>query len=75
MNSGSSNDDPGFENDSFEDISSGGPPSPFLNLNATRVPLGRESMRGNDFSNIVFVDNSSSSDDNLSISNSDLMPP
>ncbi|RZC61562.1 hypothetical protein C5167_023323 [Papaver somniferum] len=60
-NSGSSNDDPGFENESSEDVSSGGPPNPFLSMNAARVPLGREAMRGNDFSNTVFIDDSSPS--------------
>ncbi|KAI3919487.1 hypothetical protein MKW98_030198 [Papaver atlanticum] len=34
-------------------------PSPFLNLNVTGVPIGREAMRGNDFSNTVFIDDSS----------------
>ncbi|KAI3872633.1 hypothetical protein MKW92_038176 [Papaver armeniacum] len=60
-NSGSSNNDPGFENESSEGVSSGGPPSPFPNLNAARAPLGREAMRGNDFSNTVFIDDSSPS--------------
>ncbi|KAI3875855.1 hypothetical protein MKX03_023778 [Papaver bracteatum] len=75
MDSGSSNDDLGLENDRFEDISLGGLPSPFRNLNATHVPLGREAMRGNDFSNTVFIDNRSSSDDNIFVSNSNLFPP
>ncbi|KAI3929376.1 hypothetical protein MKW92_021326 [Papaver armeniacum] len=44
MNSGSSNDDTLLETENFDDISSGGPPSPFLELNAARVPLGREAM-------------------------------
>ncbi|KAI3904912.1 hypothetical protein MKW98_007615, partial [Papaver atlanticum] len=74
-NSGSSNDDPGFETESSEDVSSGGPPSPFLNLNAARVPLGREAMRGNEFSNTVFIDDSSPSDDNISAARNDFLPP
>ncbi|KAI3864435.1 hypothetical protein MKX03_019283 [Papaver bracteatum] len=75
LNSGSSNDDLGLENDSIEDISSCGPPRPFPNLNETHVPLGREAMRGNDFSNTFFIDNTSPSVDNISVSNSDLFPP
>ncbi|KAI3887313.1 hypothetical protein MKX03_017874 [Papaver bracteatum] len=73
-NSGSSNDDPGFETESSEDVSSGGPPSPFPNLNASRVPLGREAMRGNDFSNTVFIDDSSPSDDNILVARNDFLP-
>ncbi|KAI3910148.1 hypothetical protein MKW98_014533 [Papaver atlanticum] len=69
MNSGSSNDEPVLETESFEDISSGGPPSPFLNLNAARA------MRGNDFSNTVFIDDSSPSDDNISAARNDFSPP
>ncbi|XP_026421599.1 uncharacterized protein LOC113317682 [Papaver somniferum] len=71
-NSDSSNDDLGFENESSE---SGGPPSPFPNLNAARVPLGREAMRGNDFSNTVFIDDSSPNDDNISAARNDFLPP
>ncbi|KAI3861353.1 hypothetical protein MKX03_016168 [Papaver bracteatum] len=37
-NSGSSNDDLVLEAESFDDISSGGPPSHFLNLNVVGVP-------------------------------------
>ncbi|KAI3882449.1 hypothetical protein MKW92_040432, partial [Papaver armeniacum] len=73
--SGSSNNDPGFENESSEDVSSGGPPSPFPNLNAARAPLGREAMRGNDFSNTIFIDDSSPSDDNISVARNDFLPP
>ncbi|KAI3862200.1 hypothetical protein MKX03_037370 [Papaver bracteatum] len=74
-NSGSSNNDPGFENESSEDVSSGGPPSPFPNLNAAGAPLGRETMRGNDFSNTVFIEDSSPSDDNISVACNDFLPP
>ncbi|KAI3858736.1 hypothetical protein MKX03_033689 [Papaver bracteatum] len=74
-NSDSSNDDPGFENESSEDVSLGGPPSPFPNLNAARVPLGREAMRSNDISNTVFIDDSSPNDDNISASRNDFFPP
>ncbi|KAI3870224.1 hypothetical protein MKX03_011912 [Papaver bracteatum] len=74
-NSGSSNNDLGFENESSEGISSGGPPSPFPNLNAAHAPLGREAMRGNDLSNNVFIDDSSPSDDNISVARNDFLPP
>ncbi|KAI3898109.1 hypothetical protein MKX03_021708, partial [Papaver bracteatum] len=74
-NSDSSNNDPGFENESSEDVSSGGPPSPFPNLNTARAHLGRQAMRGNDFSNTVFIDDSSPSDDNTSVARNDFMPP
>ncbi|KAI3835107.1 hypothetical protein MKX03_016793 [Papaver bracteatum] len=74
-NSGFSNNDPGFENESSEGISSGGPPSPFPNLNAAHAPLGREAMRGNDLSNTVFIDDSSPSDDNISVARNDFLPP
>ncbi|KAI3852739.1 hypothetical protein MKX03_002300 [Papaver bracteatum] len=74
-NSGSSNDDPVFENESSEDISSGGPPSPFLSVNATRIPLGIEAMRGNDFSNTVFIDDISPSDEYISAAHNDFLPP
>ncbi|KAI3858179.1 hypothetical protein MKX03_033566 [Papaver bracteatum] len=73
-NSGSSNNDPGFENKSSEDVSSGGPPSPFPNLNVARAPLGREATRVNDFSNTVFIEDSSPSDDNISVACNDFLP-
>ncbi|KAI3863059.1 hypothetical protein MKW98_015517 [Papaver atlanticum] len=63
------------ESTNSEDFSSGGPPSPFLNLNAACVPLGREAMRGNDFSNTVFIDDSSPSDDNILAARNDFLPP
>ncbi|KAI3990330.1 hypothetical protein MKX01_037669 [Papaver californicum] len=55
MNSSSSDEVVGMETESSEDISSGGPPSPSLNLNPTQAPLGREAMRGNDFSNTYLL--------------------
>ncbi|KAI3855670.1 hypothetical protein MKX03_030527 [Papaver bracteatum] len=64
-NSCSSNDDPGFENESSEDVS----------MNATRIPLGREAMKGNDFPNTVFIDDSSPSDDNISAARIDFLLP
>ncbi|KAI3846253.1 hypothetical protein MKW92_026186 [Papaver armeniacum] len=71
-NSGSSNNDPGLENESSEGVSSGGPSS-FPNLNAAHAPLRREAMRGNDFSNTVFIDDSSPSDDNISVARNDFL--
>ncbi|KAI3872631.1 hypothetical protein MKW92_038174, partial [Papaver armeniacum] len=67
INSGSSDEDLGVEPEIFEDISSGGPPSPFLNLNAARIPLGRESIEEMTFP-IPFIYDSSPSNDNISAS-------
>ncbi|KAI3871023.1 hypothetical protein MKX03_010869 [Papaver bracteatum] len=45
----------GMETESSDNISSGCP-SPFTDLGDVQVPLGREAVRGNDFSSTVFVD-------------------
>ncbi|KAI3976192.1 hypothetical protein MKX01_019138 [Papaver californicum] len=75
MNSSSSDEVVGMETESSEDIPSGGPPSPSLNLNPAQSPLGREAVRGNDFSNSVFVNNSSPNEDNACTAHDDVLPP
>ncbi|MCL7024391.1 hypothetical protein MKW94_019308 [Papaver nudicaule] len=55
-NSGPSDEIPGAESESAEDVSSGGTPSSCREVYAEQVPLSREAIRGNDFSNTIFVD-------------------
>ncbi|KAI3985233.1 hypothetical protein MKX01_019924 [Papaver californicum] len=63
------------EAESSEGISSGGPPSPFPGPNTVQSLFGREVMRGNDFSNTVYMDNISPGDNEMFTSHSDLTPP
>ncbi|KAI3982243.1 hypothetical protein MKX01_026216 [Papaver californicum] len=71
---------PGFDgnresmNSSSSDEVSGGPPSPFLNLNVAQVPLLRESMRGNDFSNTVYTTRDYGEKVTLSMPSSESLP-
>ncbi|KAI3947379.1 hypothetical protein MKX01_004213, partial [Papaver californicum] len=67
-NSGSIDEVLGVETESSDDIFSGGPRSPFINLNVARVPLRRQVMRRNDFLNTLFVDDSLHNKDNTFIS-------
>ncbi|KAI3884283.1 hypothetical protein MKX03_017123 [Papaver bracteatum] len=66
-NSGSSDEVLGTNTESSNDISSGCP-SPFTDLSDAEVPSGREAVRGNDFSNTLFADDTSSSKDNVTSS-------
>ncbi|XP_026433546.1 uncharacterized protein LOC113330976 [Papaver somniferum] len=74
MNSGSSDEVLRMEIESSDDISSGCP-SPFTNLVDAQVPLGREAVRGNDFSNTVFADDNLTSKENASTARDSIQSP
>ncbi|RZC55081.1 hypothetical protein C5167_013943 [Papaver somniferum] len=63
-----------METESSDDISSGCP-SPFTDLGDAQVPLGREAVRGNDFSSTVFVDDNLTSKDNASPAHDSILSP
>ncbi|XP_026419640.1 uncharacterized protein LOC113315595 [Papaver somniferum] len=73
-NSGSSDEVLGTNTESSNDISSGCP-SPFTDLGDAEVPSGREAVRGNDFSNTLFADDTSSSKDNATTSHDAALSP
>ncbi|KAI3926788.1 hypothetical protein MKW92_019177, partial [Papaver armeniacum] len=58
----------------FDDISSGCP-IPFTDLGDAEVPSEREAIRGNDFSNTLFADDTSSSKDNATTSHDAALSP
>ncbi|KAI3887527.1 hypothetical protein MKX03_032036 [Papaver bracteatum] len=71
---GSSDEVLGTNTESSNDISSGCP-SPFNDLGDAEVPSGRESVRGNNFSNTCFADDTSSSKDNATTSHDAALSP
>ncbi|KAI3837549.1 hypothetical protein MKW98_011468 [Papaver atlanticum] len=73
-NSGSGDEVLGMETENSDDISSGCP-SPFTDLGDAQVPLGREAVRGNDFSSTVFVDDNLTSQDNASPARDSILSP
>ncbi|KAI3933097.1 hypothetical protein MKW92_002253 [Papaver armeniacum] len=73
-NSGSSDEVLGTNTESSNDISSGCP-GPFTDLGDAEVPSRREAVRGNDFSNTLFADDTSSSKDNATTSHDTALSP
>ncbi|KAI3894615.1 hypothetical protein MKW92_035431 [Papaver armeniacum] len=73
-NSGSSDEVLRMETESSDDISSGCP-SPFTDLGDAEVPSGREAVRGNDFSNTLFAEDTSSSKDNATTAHEAVLSP
>ncbi|KAI3908983.1 hypothetical protein MKW92_026427, partial [Papaver armeniacum] len=63
-----------METESSDDISSGCP-SPFTDLGDAEVPSGREAVRGNDFSNTLFAEYTSSSKDNAVTAHEAILSP
>ncbi|MCL7043328.1 hypothetical protein MKW94_020122 [Papaver nudicaule] len=74
-NSGPSDEIPGAESESAEDVSSGGTPSSCREVYAEQVPLSREAIRGIDFSITIFVDDSPPSKNNVSTARDDDISP
>ncbi|KAI3883066.1 hypothetical protein MKX03_011366 [Papaver bracteatum] len=73
-NSGSSDEVLGRNPESSNNISFGCP-SPFTGLGDAEVPPGTEAVRGNNFSNTLFADDTSSSKDNATTSHDAALSP